>query len=629
MSEPTGREPNYGEPDVTLPDIGWQYILDAFNGRYENALISLIIDFSGGVAEVKGEIGSEKAKDYLLDLISRHPKVQQVNEELVVKAPFRSAERDPNDGAFEILRSSAAIESNEKLITLVRYPHVTIIGELRVGENVVIAVYLNEEPDEFTAEEPAKITNVITNWSKLSVDVIVHSDELVFDKDDDVASVKLRRGKACEPALIRATVAESATRTSSVQLNIQLLYQERQCGFTRRTFQLVATQQDLAAPEAPTPSDDASEALNFSAPASIDSGAKAPTLLVTIFRQSNADVGSYTWVTISNIPGHGRHITNDHFNVGDARAFAEKLLHTCPNLCPGDHGRVMQGIGEKVWEATPPNFRMHYMGLVREHGREFPIQFYTDERFVPWEIMCPEVDEIAGEHLFITHPIARWPQTYKFPPASSFACGTVVSFVPSYGHNDLPFARQELQWLCDNVDAVEQNATRSEFLNFLETPPEAKIMLVHFAGHGACAKSENSAHSAHSALLVMSGGEKVTLEEIDQGRVTLGKRDHSFVVLNACEMGNETVELNLPTGWASALTARGFGGVLTPLWRVVDQHASKVVTDTVGQFLLTGETMAEALRKSRSSSRDRSATPYAYVLYGDVMARAPQGKFKL
>ncbi|MBO9111943.1 CHAT domain-containing protein [Agrobacterium sp. S2/73] len=616
MSDPTGREPNYGEPDITLPDTDWQYLVDAFNGRYENSLISLVINFSGGVAEVKGEIASEKAKAHLLDLVSRHPKVQRVNEELVVKAPFRSAERDPNDAAFERLQSAVAFDGGDVPITLLRYPHVSIAGELRVGEDVVIAVYLNEEPDEFTAEEPTQITNVSANWSKFSVDVLIHSAELVLDDEDDIASVKLRRGKGCQPALIRAKVADSATKTGSVQLNIQLLYQKRQCGFARRTFQLATTEREWTAPTAPATSDDPAEALNFSAPSSIDSAAEASTLVVAIFRQSNADAGSYTWVTMSGIQGVGRQVTSDHFNIGDARSFAEKLLHTCPTLRPGDHGRVMQGIGEKVWGATPPNFRKHYLDLVKEHGCDFPIQFFTDERFVPWEIMCPEVNDIPGEHLFITHPIARWPQTYKSSPASVFADGDVVSFVPSYGPRDLPFARKELQWLCENVSAIEQNATRAGLLALLETPPETKIRLVHFAGHGACAKSESS------ALLEMSDGEKVTLEEIDQGRVKLGQRDRSLVVLNACEMGTEIVELNMPTGWATALTARGFGGVLTPLWRVADQHASNLVTDTIEQFLLKGETIAEALRKSRAASKNSSSTPFAYVLYGDVMARA-------
>jgi hypothetical protein len=401
MSDPTGRDPNYGEPDVTLPDIGWQYLIDAFNGRYENTLISLIINFSGGVAEVKGEIGSEKAKAHLLGLVSRHPKVQRVVEYLVVKAPFRSAGRDPNDAAFERLQTAIAVDGDDLPITLLRYPHVSITGELRVGEDIVIAVYLNEEPDEFTAEEPAQITNVSANWSKLGVEVLVHSAELVLDDEDDVASVKLRRGKGCQPALIRATVAERAAQTGSVQLNIQLLYGKRQCGFARRTFQLVAAERELAPPAAAAASDDPADALNFSAPSSIDSAAEASTLVLAIFRQSNADAGSYTWVTMSNIPGVGRHVTSDHFNVGDARTFAEKLLHTCPTLRPGDHGRVMQGIGEKIWEATPPNFRAHYQNLVKKLGCDFPIQLYTDERFVPWEIMCPEVDEMLGEHLFL------------------------------------------------------------------------------------------------------------------------------------------------------------------------------------------------------------------------------------
>ncbi len=291
----------------------------------------------------------------------------------MVKAPFRSAEGDANDTAFGRLLEAAAFDGGSAPITLTRYPHVSIAGDLRVGEDVVIAVYLNEEPDEFTAEEPAQITNVSANWSKISVDVLVHSAELVFDDEDEVFCGETSSWQGMSASPYTCKVAERAAQVGSVQLHIQLLYQERQCGFARRTFQLLATDRMVAALATPAASNDPANALNFSAPSTIDSIAQASTLLVAIIRQSNADAGSYTHGSRRPTPRIlGRHVTSDHIDVGDARTFAEKLLRTCPNLRPGDHGRVMQGIGEKVWAAAPTKFSEALLGFVKGTRLQFP-----------------------------------------------------------------------------------------------------------------------------------------------------------------------------------------------------------------------------------------------------------------
>lgn len=111
----------------------------------------------------------------------------------------------------------------------------------------------------------------------------------------------------------------------------------------------------------------------------------------------------------------------------------------------------------------------------------------------------------------------------------------------------------------------------------------------------------------------------VSSKEVHSG-VRLGMRDGTFVVLNACSAGTADETLGVVGGWPTRLATRGFGGVLAPIWAVQDEHASSVVLHQL-DGLTKGRPLGEAMRDARVCYRNASATPYAYLCHGDVMAR--------
>jgi CHAT domain-containing protein len=86
-------------------------------------------------------------------------------------------------------------------------------------------------------------------------------------------------------------------------------------------------------------------------------------------------------------------------------------------------------------------------------------------------------------------------------------------------------------------------------------------------------------------------------------------------VFNACEVGHQGWAINGLGGWASRLIGAGAGLFLAPLWPV-DDYAAYRFTTTLYQSLLSGKTIAEAVRQARLESR-RAGDPtwLAYSLY--------------
>ncbi len=220
--------------------------------------------------------------------------------------------------------------------------------------------------------------------------------------------------------------------------------------------------------------------------------------------------------------------------------------------------RAIRGIGQQIWQASPQQFKEHYLSLVSSHGTNFPIQLFSDEVNVPWEMMWPSdpSSDQDFDHLFMGHPIARWPGASGLI-TNSFKAGMIASFVPTYVSRLLPAAQAEGLWLQTELGAVAHEASYDGFLDFLENPPANRhVQIVHFAGHGSSAAPDSPASIEMDAL------KSITVDEVRQGAIKLGKRDHPLFILNACEVGTSTNELGLADGWAMALIGNKFGGVL-------------------------------------------------------------------
>jgi hypothetical protein len=345
---------------------------------------------------------------------------------------------------------------------------------------------------------------------------------------------------------------------------------------------------------------------------SISPDAVGPSLTVQVAVGKD---GTQTWSWRAAVPGGIQHDMEQIFLEEGERKFAEDLLKECPGFSAEAHRRTMRGIGERLWACAPSRFRTAYLFYRQHLPLKFPIQLVSDDTHIPWEMMKPDIPGI--DHLFLEHPIARWPLTGGKFLRHSLPDGALMSFVPQYGaHNSLPAALEESEWLKAALGAQAMKPDSDTFFRVLECHYPEKIGLIHFAGHGVV-----DAGIADGGIELEDRSIAVT--EVNQSGVTLGDRDGTFIVLNACETSAGARILGMNSGWGNTIAARGFGGLLAPLWEVADDLATLMMQEALPPLIKGSATLGEAVTKARQAHADRSISAFAYLAHGDVMARFP------
>jgi hypothetical protein len=412
----------------------------------------------------------------------------------------------------------------------------------------------------------------------------------------------VQREGTTSPASFSATVRDDADAVAPVEIVVMFTYAGRFSGIARRTFET----KRVEAAEVRTAGPVAGVSL-VSAPAA--------DLTVKIVRLDGS--GNYLWsLTALKGTDMGTESREGRMNLGtNTGDYALGLLKECPAFPAGHHEGKLRGIGETIWNASPESFRALYRDLRKAFGPAFPIQIVTDEPHIPWEMMHPDGTSgiEAPDHLFMTHPIARWFVQTDGRIPTSFVSGSIASFVPTYDDDEsLAMALDEGRWLAEHLGAKPQNATYKGFTDFWSVKiPTDPVAVLHFAGHG-----DTDATGVAKIKLI---DDWVSCNDV-HGGVELGVRYGTFVVLNACRVGVGDYRLGLASGWAAKLTDRKFRGVLAPIWAVQDECAAFVVRRYLQGFM-DGAPVGQAMLAARTERRTVSATPYAYVVHGDVMAK--------
>jgi len=105
-------------------------------------------------------------------------------------------------------------------------------------------------------------------------------------------------------------------------------------------------------------------------------------------------------------------------------------------------------------------------------------------------------------------------------------------------------------------------------------------------------------------------------------QVRLGQAGRTLVFLNACSVGQSDRTLGTPAGWPGAFLNRAFRGFVAPISKVWELDAARFAQRFVTLIWHDGLPIAQALQQLRAKAD--SATPFAYIYYGDVMARFAQ-----
>lgn len=555
--------------------------------------------FSADFATLTGDVGTEAIKAELERLVRELFGCAVVNE-IIVTGVFIPAE------GRKITQESASDNAvptvpQEALVTVDRFPVFNPLVAPSIGEEFFIEVGLEADRPRNHISAPLSFEEIPANWRKFDVEAEMLSPDLEFIGPSRQTITVLRNGKSVA-ARFCARVLNRAAVSGKVEISVVFMCHGRFSGSARSFFALAGLD------------DQAEDTLKARSTGSIAAALNAIAPDLTVMILSCSEEGWYNWSWRAplgrGLPG----VTFARTNLGkDTSGFAKNLLENCPGLKPGQHAGALRGIGEKIWNATPVEFQQFYKRLREKLGANFSIQIITNEPYVPWEMMYPDANSGVEQpdHLFLTHPVARWFPHIENHMVQVIKRGTLASFVPNYTNGALKQAAAEGVWLVEHLKAQPQEATYRGFTAFWSASalPSA-VSILHFAGHGSASTSDGN-----EGLEMTDGW--VSKNDV-HGGVLLGRRDRTFVVLNACEVAAGAEELNVVDGWPASLAGNGFGGVLAPIWAVKDEHASNLICSFLKEF--DGSVpVGEALQKARAANCDASSTPYAYLCYGDVL----------
>jgi len=547
-------------------------------------------------------------------------------EELPLSAPERApATLLPDEDLWRALDETAparprgpeARAKRREGTDITRYPSIAVEGQVRPSAQVTLTVDLLLTVDPGTVSDGVRLADLAEDWKELEVDVYVESPYLSFRGDVNEGTVRVRRSAPSVPCLFDCTVA-SEVPSEKLELISSFYYRDRFCGRARRSFPLTRESAPSGAGRAasagPPPAGQRPPAVAF------PRDPHPPVLTVEISQDEDRPHELHWSLKVDRRyrgllkPGRRR------IKVGDPATYVRTLFSACESCQRGDHMRLMEGIGERLYEAAAEVFKNSYWSLRARLGDAFPIQFVSDDPHIPWELMRP-VDP-AGSPVAIlamTHPVARFLCKYEPEMRPEFRLGPIATIAPVYAESrtdvePLPYAQSEKEMLRDRFHAIPIDGTRGKVFEVLEGRRVEAIAILHFAGHG-----HFSTKSADVSELVLEDGSLLALE-VRRTETKLGERYGTFVILNACEVGATGRVLGTIGGWAESFLRTKFGGLIAPLWSVSDLDAPTAVEELVASLLKADRPVGEILQGIRASYGRKSPTFLSYIYYGDVMA---------
>ncbi len=514
-----------------------------------------------------------------------------------------------------------------------RFPSITSSHTATPGRPFDVVVDLAREAEAHTASKGVVIGGLQAGWETEAVEVRVDSPALAFARGRDAGTIYVHRAGPSQPCTLAARVRPDATPDAdgNVVVYASFFHGGRLCGTARRAFPLAPKRGAKAAAKQGSAKQTAMKgaaapSAQTQGAAAIELGALAPKLTVVIFPPDPE--GRLYWrlefddaADVPGLPDRRAELCT----IGkDPAAFAAGLYAQADAVTPGQHRSLFNGIGEQLFEATPPCFRQAYWALRAKYGRDFAIQFVSGEPHIPWEFMRP-VDRPAGraeQILCLDHPVGRWLLDFEGTMRARLPAGDVVTVAPDYAGRGADVARlaaaqDEAAMLVKQYKARRvEPATHAQLLTLLHAADGARpVAVLHFAGHG-----EFDRGAANGSRVLLADGD-LRVNDVRSVDTQLGRRFGTFVVFNACEVGRGTRVLDTIGGWAEAFLHERFGGFVAPLWPAYDVDAEVVMREFFDGAVAGRRPLGEVMRDIRERHADESPTFLSYMYYGDVMGR--------
>lgn len=262
------------------------------------------------------------------------------------------------------------------------------------------------------------------------------------------------------------------------------------------------------------------------------------------------------------------------------------------------------------------------------------IQVYSDEPFVPWELLyLKEPGRPARQDSFFLaeRGLFRWisnsdyrqyaPDTIRIRPSG------FKYIVPEYPTNSgyvLAGAQAERKMLEDKFNATAISATAISVQQALTDAREHDVL--HFACHGLA----NSA-SIWNAGLLMQGemdGDQYKEDHLDYEWTSMfadlrtSGEAGPLVFLNACQIGRQGYNLTATGGFAQAFVTAGASAFIGSHWSVGDKPAYLFSKTFYDELLNNEANIMEATRRARDAAKNnQEITWLAYAVYADPFAK--------
>ena len=354
-------------------------------------------------------------------------------------------------------------------------------------------------------------------------------------------------------------------------------------------------------------------------------GLKVPDLVLELFKSSSDDRSFDCHVRSPYLTTFPRRSLHGKIDLGLNTAFYMNNLYK--KITQQQPGRIsasncISAIGDILYDIAPDCFKRAYWQLHDDLGDKFQtIQIYSDEPWIPWELMRPvrtKDDGTVEGHSFlgVEYSVGRWLNLQAGEPPQSIQAAKVTVVVPNYIHSPLPYARQEADWLIQNVSASElKPAIKDKVVDFLQN---GETHILHFSCHGKASEDANVGE-----ILLEDGA--LSAFELKSREIRYGSlaKNRPLVFINACESGRTGLTLEGLGGLASALVDVSCSAVIGSLWTVDDKDAFEVVQMFYGRLLEADKPLvvADVMREIREKFLDgKRDTFLAYTFFGDPNA---------
>ncbi len=294
--------------------------------------------------------------------------------------------------------------------------------------------------------------------------------------------------------------------------------------------------------------------------------------------------------------------------VRDRIAEVERVIKD-PDLTPRQRMSQLQNTGTMLFDQFFPEDMQAYLWEHRDLVHDLIV--YTDEPFVPWELVHLKPPPWQARHhaalprLRRARPLAA----RQLPAPSRCACaaGTRARICPVYADpmfkNDVGAA--EAGYLRDRFGAKAVTATPTGVERLLRG---GRFDLLHFSGHGA-ARSDDIAE-AKVLLQGQRRGGTVRQQYLSATDVSRERSTGPDPTASARSSSSTRARPAAPAscfttvgGFAKAFLDAGASAFVSCLWSVHEQPA-RVFVETLYEELLEGTPMSRASALARAAARD-------------------------